>query len=78
MNVHLWKPYISSANFDGLGWRKRRSGLKRNCIKPRSLAVSSQPFTKPTRSMVQKSASTDRIVLAMVPAVLLTTSEAKD
>ena len=50
-NVHLWKFFISSANFDGLEWRKKRSGFKRNYMKPRRLAVSSRPRTKPTRSM---------------------------
>ena len=50
-NVHLWKFFISSANFDGLEWRKKRSGFKYNYMKPRRLAVSSRPGTKPTRSM---------------------------
>ena len=59
INVHLWKLFISSENFDGLGWRKKRNGLKCNYMKPRRLAVSSRPRTKPTRSTAQKSASTD-------------------
>src|SRR5215470_17315349 len=77
MNVHLWKFFISSANFDGLEWRKKRSGLKRNYMKPRWLAVSSRPRTKPTRSTVQNFVSTDgHYFLTMVlPAVLLTTNE---
>src|SRR5215471_7271027 len=50
-NVHLSKFFISSANFDGLEWRKKRSGFKCNYMKPRRLAVSSRPGTKPTRSM---------------------------
>jgi hypothetical protein len=44
------KFFISSANFGGLEWRKKRSGLKRNYMKPPWLAVSSRPRTKPTRS----------------------------
>jgi hypothetical protein len=44
---------------DGLEWRKKRSGSKRNYMKAHWLAVSSRLRTKLTRSTVQKSASTD-------------------
>jgi hypothetical protein len=57
INVRLWKFFISSANFVGLEWRKKRSGSKRNYMKPRWLAVSSRPCTKPTRSQLQRMGS---------------------
>jgi hypothetical protein len=56
-DVHLWKLFISSANFDGLEWRKKQRGLKRNYMKPRWLAVSSRPRPKPTRSTVEIAAN---------------------
>ena len=73
MNVHLWKFFISSANFG----EKKRSALKRNYMKLRWLAVSSRLRTKPTRSAVQKAVQQMAIAssqMALLP-VLLTTSE---
>jgi hypothetical protein len=54
--------------------------LKRNYMKPRWLAASSRPRTKPTRTTVQNFVSTDgHYFLTMVlPAVLLAPSGAKD
>ena len=64
----------SSANFDGLAWRKKRSGLKCNCVKPRWLAVSSRPRTKPTRRNQFRQMGIAFSQMAL-PALLLTTSE---